>query len=813
MYNTFDRKSNDLPPTPEDRELEQIVVHALREDSQYLADRLKQTRQLVVPHPPPEPPNPPPTSSSHSPTPPPTSCCSLCPSPATYRCPRCSTPTCSLPCVRAHKRKHNCSGTPTPEAFTPLPAYSSLHLKRDYHFLETLRNGLESLRRANPSVARFNHRVLPPPLHALSKASRAHGVVLQIMSEGMGKRAGNTSRYERRHDTITWRVGFVLHGGGGGVGVGERVERVVLSPFERGEGGKRGTPTTTTTTTTEDEKETGRHGGSSVAVIHTDWASERFKLGEIFKTAWRRNPGLTSHPIRRGYNRAGRWIPSGMGKAGEEVSNSMQEERDEGVHSHKEPVEEVAAKEGDNKRQRSEGKSTAGEISQQGLHHEENIPEEEHGGTPDKERSVHSDTSNEESEDSDTEGLTKQSCSTEQEKDSSPKRPTNSEKTMGVPSTSVETSTFSGATSDDETNAQRRLLQHFEAVTGGEYIFLYRAERLGNTVAYYPLNSSDTLHDNLRSVFYVVESPVIEVVPLFMADQFPLITTEQKTFVRESFRKNSAAAWSKRVDGDSSTTTGSNAKGPHESQKTTPFPDRKRPAEQPKSDVPCGNFRKGTCRYGDQCPRTHYSEEELPVCRFLMKGLKCAHGERCLYSHDPRRAPASQYYHVSRGQNRRGGYDQRGFSSPVGNGSGRASFSTSYSAHEPSPRGPYQGNRGRGGGGMRPSGHFNNMRNEPRGNWGETTNHVSSTPSTRMYPADSFFPHPSNLQSSSPVHPYPAPVPVDGSSGAPHYGFSQASYANSQNVPTEPRMQHPGLSSHHQRHGAPDSFPPPHFMH
>ncbi|KAG1874672.1 hypothetical protein DFJ58DRAFT_650328 [Suillus subalutaceus] len=62
--------------------------------------------------------------------------CALCSTPARYTCPRCSTPTCSLPCSRTHKSKTGCSGERNKAAYVQMNAYGWGPMMRDYCFLE-----------------------------------------------------------------------------------------------------------------------------------------------------------------------------------------------------------------------------------------------------------------------------------------------------------------------------------------------------------------------------------------------------------------------------------------------------------------------------------------------------------------------------------------------------------------------------------------------------------------------------------------------------------------------------------------------------
>ncbi|KAI9217337.1 hypothetical protein BC828DRAFT_331475, partial [Blastocladiella britannica] len=63
--------------------------------------------------------------------------CSVCSvQPPKYKCPRCSTRTCSAACVREHKSATGCSGERNKTAYVPLEHYTENHLFSDYTLLE-----------------------------------------------------------------------------------------------------------------------------------------------------------------------------------------------------------------------------------------------------------------------------------------------------------------------------------------------------------------------------------------------------------------------------------------------------------------------------------------------------------------------------------------------------------------------------------------------------------------------------------------------------------------------------------------------------
>lgn len=55
-----------------------------------------------------------------------------------YRCPRCDTKTCSLPCSRAHKTRLDCSGKRNKAEFVRLDQFDTSVLHSDFNFLEEI---------------------------------------------------------------------------------------------------------------------------------------------------------------------------------------------------------------------------------------------------------------------------------------------------------------------------------------------------------------------------------------------------------------------------------------------------------------------------------------------------------------------------------------------------------------------------------------------------------------------------------------------------------------------------------------------------
>ncbi|GBL61145.1 Box C/D snoRNA protein 1 [Araneus ventricosus] len=74
--------------------------------------------------------------------------CSVCNEPSKYRCPKCSTFSCSLECVKVHKEETACDGVRDKTAFIPLDEFQERHLLSDYHFLENIGRTIDNAQRS-----------------------------------------------------------------------------------------------------------------------------------------------------------------------------------------------------------------------------------------------------------------------------------------------------------------------------------------------------------------------------------------------------------------------------------------------------------------------------------------------------------------------------------------------------------------------------------------------------------------------------------------------------------------------------------------
>ncbi|KAH1306138.1 hypothetical protein KXX11_008536, partial [Aspergillus fumigatus] len=175
--------------------------------------------------------------------------CTICHiNPPKYRCPRCSTRTCSLPCSRRHKLWSQCSGVRDPAAYlkrSELATESAFD--RDFNFITKIERSLERAEReaevrgipldgttaADPAVLGLEHELGQdgPDAEAGSKRKRpeqggyvkgeagflrgaqAAGVRVIRAPRGMSRNKANASKWNPKHKCLSWTVEWITANG------------------------------------------------------------------------------------------------------------------------------------------------------------------------------------------------------------------------------------------------------------------------------------------------------------------------------------------------------------------------------------------------------------------------------------------------------------------------------------------------------------------------------------------------------------------------------------------------------------------------
>jgi hypothetical protein len=141
--------------------------------------------------------------------------CNICSLPFKYTCPRCSTRTCSLPCIKAHKSNTGCNGTRDPTKFVTLSEFGQGDWGGDYAYLESGRRKIAdwgkdlppalSEGRGNESGRggrggrQGNTKRGPSKVEGLKRELERRGVEVEFMAEGMGRRKLNQSSWNSKY--------------------------------------------------------------------------------------------------------------------------------------------------------------------------------------------------------------------------------------------------------------------------------------------------------------------------------------------------------------------------------------------------------------------------------------------------------------------------------------------------------------------------------------------------------------------------------------------------------------------------------------
>ncbi|RUS73834.1 hypothetical protein EGW08_018402 [Elysia chlorotica] len=138
-------------------------------------------------------------------------CCNVS---AKYRCPRCETRSCSLPCVKQHKITSGCSGERDKTAFVDISCYSDKDLLNDYRFLEDAERRLFSNHSAPVNRGRQSVRFTPYHINKrckfLMNAAYKRGINLSFVHPGLSRNRINTSFYTISDDKIEWHVDWLF---------------------------------------------------------------------------------------------------------------------------------------------------------------------------------------------------------------------------------------------------------------------------------------------------------------------------------------------------------------------------------------------------------------------------------------------------------------------------------------------------------------------------------------------------------------------------------------------------------------------------
>ncbi|XP_043941957.1 box C/D snoRNA protein 1 isoform X2 [Protopterus annectens] len=121
---------------------------------------------------------------------------------AKYRCPKCLKYSCSLPCVKKHKMKTNCTGVRDKTAFVSLEDFNEIHLLSDYRFLEDMDRLTDNICRKTlklPQTSNFY-------LFSMKEKARKRKIDLVFLPGGFSKRKENTTCFSRKSQMFFWHL-------------------------------------------------------------------------------------------------------------------------------------------------------------------------------------------------------------------------------------------------------------------------------------------------------------------------------------------------------------------------------------------------------------------------------------------------------------------------------------------------------------------------------------------------------------------------------------------------------------------------------
>jgi len=120
-----------------------------------------------------------------------------------YTCPKCLMHTCSLVCVKTHKKDFNCDGKRDKVKYVSMNEYNENNLRNDYYFLE-------DVARANDNAYReqndFRKNKLSQRKNTILKQAKKKNIILKFMPTGMKKSQINKIYYNIKAKEMNWTV-------------------------------------------------------------------------------------------------------------------------------------------------------------------------------------------------------------------------------------------------------------------------------------------------------------------------------------------------------------------------------------------------------------------------------------------------------------------------------------------------------------------------------------------------------------------------------------------------------------------------------
>ncbi|KAJ9582027.1 hypothetical protein L9F63_003610 [Diploptera punctata] len=117
--------------------------------------------------------------------------------------------TCSLSCVKIHKKELNCDGVRNKVAYKHLSNFTNLDLLSDYRLLQETANNVENITR-DPSKQYTAKKELPINLYKLRAAASRRGTQLHFLPHNFTRSKENTTYFNWKEQLIYWRIEWMF---------------------------------------------------------------------------------------------------------------------------------------------------------------------------------------------------------------------------------------------------------------------------------------------------------------------------------------------------------------------------------------------------------------------------------------------------------------------------------------------------------------------------------------------------------------------------------------------------------------------------
>ncbi|KRZ76119.1 Box C/D snoRNA protein 1, partial [Trichinella papuae] len=134
--------------------------------------------------------------------------CDICKKNARYCCPACQARSCSLECVKKHKKLINCDGLACRTRFVPMQNYSTVNFMQDFNILMEAAGKYDHFRE---TIASYHKKHNAQQDRNLQFNCRSNGILLVRLPHYCYKNLRNKSFYNKRADTSFWSVEFIFH--------------------------------------------------------------------------------------------------------------------------------------------------------------------------------------------------------------------------------------------------------------------------------------------------------------------------------------------------------------------------------------------------------------------------------------------------------------------------------------------------------------------------------------------------------------------------------------------------------------------------